>query len=248
MRNCRISPPTSKQTVLIHPIITDNENQVIDGRNRLAACKIAKVEPTFEKLNGQDPLAYIVSANLARRNLSKGQQAMGLAMIYPEPEKGGRGKRSQFRESLSRTQENRLSQARSVLRYSKPLAGDVMSGKAALNEAIEIVYQQTQIATSKEAQIERLRKEATDLADLVDEERMKLSEAFTVLGERNTATERVREGGRHAAAELKFLYGRIVCIEQAMKSGEKKLLTQEIVDKVMESAKYVQKLFKEQSG
>jgi hypothetical protein len=45
---------------------------IVDGRNRLAACKIADVKPTFEKLNGQDPLAYIVSANLARRNLTKG--------------------------------------------------------------------------------------------------------------------------------------------------------------------------------
>ncbi len=29
--------------------------------------------------------------NLQRRNLTKGQAAMALAMIYPEPEKGGRG-------------------------------------------------------------------------------------------------------------------------------------------------------------
>src|SRR6516165_3714670 len=36
-------------------------------------------------------LAYIVSANLNRRNLTKGQQAMALAMIYPEPARG-RGK------------------------------------------------------------------------------------------------------------------------------------------------------------
>jgi hypothetical protein len=40
------------------------------------------VEPRFEPLNGRDPVAYIVSANLARRNLTKGQQAMALAMIY----------------------------------------------------------------------------------------------------------------------------------------------------------------------
>jgi hypothetical protein len=30
-----------------------------------------------------------------RRNLTKGQQAMALARIYPEPEKGGRGKKSE---------------------------------------------------------------------------------------------------------------------------------------------------------
>ena len=44
--------------------------------------------------------------------MTAGQQAMAVAMIYPKPEKGGRGKRSQIRESLTKAQENRLSQAR----------------------------------------------------------------------------------------------------------------------------------------
>ena len=39
------------------------------------------------KLNGQDATAFIISVNLARRNLTKGQKAMALAMIHPEPEK-----------------------------------------------------------------------------------------------------------------------------------------------------------------
>ena len=66
---------------LIHPIVI-KDGQIIDGRNRLAACQLAKVEPKFEELNGRDAAAYIVGANLKRRNLSKGQQAMGLAMVY----------------------------------------------------------------------------------------------------------------------------------------------------------------------
>jgi hypothetical protein len=33
------------------------------------------------------PAAYIVSVNLARRNLTKGQQTMLLAMVYPEPKR-----------------------------------------------------------------------------------------------------------------------------------------------------------------
>ncbi len=60
----------------------------------MAACKIASVKPTLEKLNGIDPLAYIVSANLARRDMTKGQKAMAYAKIYPEGSKGGRGKRN----------------------------------------------------------------------------------------------------------------------------------------------------------
>jgi ParB-like chromosome segregation protein Spo0J len=46
---------------LQQPIVVDADGQLIDGRNRLVACKLVKVEQRFEKLNGQDPIAYIVS-------------------------------------------------------------------------------------------------------------------------------------------------------------------------------------------
>ena len=37
--------------------------RLIDRRNRLAACKLAGVEPRFEQLNGRNPIAYIINAN-----------------------------------------------------------------------------------------------------------------------------------------------------------------------------------------
>jgi hypothetical protein len=55
----------------------------------------------FEKLNGRDPP----------------QQAMVLAMIYPDAEKGGRGKKSEAR-NLTETDKfsyTRLNEARSVV-------------------------------------------------------------------------------------------------------------------------------------
>jgi hypothetical protein len=67
-----------------------------EGRELLAPLSLSqtgksKVRKLISRLNGRDPLAYIISANIARRNLTKGQQAMGLAMMYPE---GVKGKRS----------------------------------------------------------------------------------------------------------------------------------------------------------
>ena len=41
-----------------------------------------------------EPTAFVLSANVHRRNLSTGQRAMAVAMLSPEPEKGGRGKTS----------------------------------------------------------------------------------------------------------------------------------------------------------
>lgn len=48
---------------------------LLDGRNRIAACKIAGVEPRFEEFTGDSPTSFIVSINLARRHLNPGQKA-----------------------------------------------------------------------------------------------------------------------------------------------------------------------------
>ena len=60
--------------------------------------------------------AYILSANVHRRHLNKGQQAMVTAMAKPDGEKGGRGKLSQNRDSFSKTELNAIALARYVLR------------------------------------------------------------------------------------------------------------------------------------
>src|SRR3974390_2198233 len=72
-----------KQNGLKHPIVLDNEGLLIDGRNRLEACTLAKVEPEFVTLNGEDPEAFIISQNLARRHLTPGQRAIVAALMSP---------------------------------------------------------------------------------------------------------------------------------------------------------------------
>jgi ParB-like chromosome segregation protein Spo0J len=108
---------------LAHPIIIHENGdgqQLIDGRNRLRACEIAGVKPEFTHFHGDDPRAFILSVNVARRHLSKGQQAMAVALLYPEPEKGGRGKLRNGSET-GQFSKQRLSVARSVLAFSRPL-------------------------------------------------------------------------------------------------------------------------------
>jgi N6-adenosine-specific RNA methylase IME4 len=64
---------------LHHPIVLDDQGRVLDGRNRLAACEIAKVEPTFTTYRGDDPLSFVISENVKRRHLTEGQKA-GIAV------------------------------------------------------------------------------------------------------------------------------------------------------------------------
>jgi hypothetical protein len=106
----------------------------------------------------------IVSANLARRNLTKGQQAMALAMIYSEPEKG-RGKKDTAKKDAesSSFSYRRVQQARSVLRHSRDLAESVVKGSLSLDEALDKVDELKEQANSTEAQLARLQTAAPDL-------------------------------------------------------------------------------------
>src|SRR5262245_40305243 len=53
---------------LLEPIVL-HEDMILDGRNRYLACAKAGVDPTFTPFRGDDPLAYVVSANIIRRHL-----------------------------------------------------------------------------------------------------------------------------------------------------------------------------------
>lgn len=53
---------------LQQPILRDRDGLILDGKNRLRACEIAKVEPRFAEadLNGTDPLTFVLDLNRQR--------------------------------------------------------------------------------------------------------------------------------------------------------------------------------------
>jgi N6-adenosine-specific RNA methylase IME4 len=59
---------------LLYPIILF-DGLVLDGRNRLAACTLASVVPTFDHWTGEDPIGYVISCNVERRNINATQLA-----------------------------------------------------------------------------------------------------------------------------------------------------------------------------
>ena len=78
-----------------------------------------------------DPTAYVLSANVHRRHLSSSQKAMAYAMMFPDGEKGGRGKKLlQNCNSLemNSTDKSNISRARFILKHAPEIAKLVRDG------------------------------------------------------------------------------------------------------------------------
>ena len=174
------------------------EWMLIDGRNRLAACKIAEVEPIYRILEG-DPTAYILSANVHRRHLTKGQQAMAVALAYPNDGERGRGKKSLANNDFSGVSSGYVRQARFVLRHCRDKAEEVLRNAhypltKAYEEAQGIVEQQKRDEEARQERIRKLdilRQEFPDLAALVDDQRLGLPEAIAA-GDQRREEERLK--------------------------------------------------------
>jgi hypothetical protein len=172
-----------KANGLLVPVVVDKDGTLIDGRNRFKACQMAGVEPTFQTFEGDDPVAYIIGINVARRHLSKGQQAMSVAKIYPEPDKGGRGKVKNLKETLGFST-MRLSQARTVLRFAPELVDLVLDGSKGLDEAYKKACERKEQEQLTASRMKTLRQQAPDLADAVEEECMTLDQAYAEVDRR----------------------------------------------------------------
>jgi len=196
---------------LIHPVVLDPAGALIDGRNRLAACRMAGVAPAFTVYDG-DAVAYVLSANVSRRSLSKGQKAMATVL----------GHRFSFNENgqqaLARSADvsaGYVGMAEVVTKYADELAPAVMAGTVSLNDAYEEArvrkgVQRVRAEQEKHAErdLSALRAGAPDLAELVAEERMPLTAALTAWREREQEQqEREQRTTTNFAQGLALLYG-----------------------------------------
>ncbi len=138
---------------LRNPIVLYN-GKILDGRNRLAACKIAKVKPRFVKWTGiGSPVDWVISENLMRRHLTSSQRAVVAHDLLPllereakerqrlspgrgakvakklaEYSKNGSGKSSQIAARLTRTNSAYVEAIKSVARIAPDLLDGIRSG------------------------------------------------------------------------------------------------------------------------
>jgi len=158
---------------------------IIDGRNRLRACHIAGVEPEISHLNGKTNLtAYVISANVHRRHMTAGQRAMAVAMIRPDPERGGAKDRGSIATQLGLTSEY-VRQARTVLREAPALAQLVLAGSRPLSDAYKEARAKQTAAMSEREQLDSLTARYPDLAQAVIEGQLTLPGALAEAKERD---------------------------------------------------------------
>jgi len=164
---------------LLHPIVLDADGRVLDGRNRLAACEQAGVEPSYVDYDGDDPDGYALAVNIQRRNLTKGQQAMVAARSCKVSLQSTRKVANGLGMSAQR-----ITQANVVLDHAPDLVDAVVTGATGLDEAYKVARERKTAADSVENQLARLRTEDSDLAARVVEGDLSLRGAFAELAER----------------------------------------------------------------
>jgi ABC-type transporter Mla subunit MlaD len=203
------------------------------------------VVPKFEtrEFESEAAIRAFVKSRSERRDLSKGQRAMGVALLFPDAEKGGRGKKGKALETGGFSRQ-RLGEARAVLAYARDLALAVRDGTENLDAALATVMAERQKLGTKENKITRLLKDAPDLADHVIEERMAVDDAIAALNERERKTREIIEAGERAAnGGMTDYLVNIASIAAAVKLGKRDLLAPERLDAIVEATQNLWALF-----
>jgi hypothetical protein len=172
---CRLFPMLSENELeglaedirrrgLLEPIML-LDGQVLDGRNRLEACRRAGVEPQYMEWRGDDsPLAWAIAKNLRRRQFNASQRAvlalevlpmlekeaqerrrLGLkppsgtiahpCAILPQREEAARGKATHHAARLMGASSRYIQAAKQVRRFAPDLLVHVLAGRINLIEA-----------------------------------------------------------------------------------------------------------------
>lgn len=166
---------------LMHPIVLNDDGVLIDGRNRLAACRLAGVEPTFATYDPPDLLAFIVSENVNRRHMGQGAKAMAVTQAIREQEKnrGHHGVSQRHLRSLVGVGEQAMERASIVHKYAPDLVNRVIAGES-LDDAYVVAVNRKQQGDQDARTLRQIRRDFPSLAEQVDRGELTIPEAEVV--------------------------------------------------------------------
>lgn len=150
-----------RQNGLLNPVVTLN-GQILDGRNRLAACKMAHVRPRFVEWNRDgSPLDWVIATNLVRRHLTASQRAVVAFELLPmleaeakerQRKSPGRGKKvakdsvtfsgkaSQVAAKATKANTAYVEKVKAINRKAPELVAEIKSGRMTISDAGKLAY------------------------------------------------------------------------------------------------------------
>ena len=152
---------------LIHKPVT-LDGVLLDGRNRLAACRLVGVEPEFSEYSGDSPVAFIVACNLHRRHLTIGQKvALGVELeshfaVEAKRRQREHGGTAPGKKSLVGKSPTSDSRARDHAAKAVGVSGKTLSAAKAIKVASPKLFEQVKAG---EITVARARREAKAEAD-----------------------------------------------------------------------------------
>lgn len=168
---------------LLFPVTIQGDT-LLDGRNRMEACRVAGVELRTVEYDGDDPVGFIISTN-KRRNLDQSQRAMVAAKIANLGE--GRPKETASKEAfISQPAAARVlgvsrasvQRARAVLDAAPELAEEVAQGKLKVSAAEKMVRERRREAERQAAVANISEAAKLELAQVCDIRHCSMAELF----------------------------------------------------------------------
>ena len=161
---------------------------LLDGRNRLAACERAGVNPRFEQYEGASPVAFIIGANLRRRHLTPSASACVGAELEPlfAAEAKARMQQGRPKEGVERLPQDTakardqaaavvgvsgkmVSDAKAIKQAAPELFAKVKAGKMTVHRAkkeVKAIADKKQLATAQKRMATAGRKNFKSVCDL----------------------------------------------------------------------------------
>ena len=179
---------------LRNPILLDEDGVLVDGRNRLHACQVAGVQPTFALFEG-DPVAAILDQNVHRRHMNAGARAM--AAVVAELEHGwqpnahgGASLATKLGQVAVKAGASAagVSQALTVQRYA-PWRVDEVLANGSLEAAYKEAAQYKRKSEPSKAKLSAACKQYPELAQALDEGRLTAGEVVSRAAQLEAAAE-----------------------------------------------------------
>jgi hypothetical protein len=176
-----------KENGVRFPVIF-HKGQLLDGRNRMAACEELKVKCPREEYKGKDPIGFIISSNINRRHLTDDQRITLVAKLRAgdlskaasaRMKSGKKGSGELPREAIAReakSSEHKARAAMDVVEHDPDEAEKVIAGKAKLSAAAK---KARQIKSSKPGKTRAKPAKPVDFKEVVKRKWQRFIESFS---------------------------------------------------------------------